>query len=476
MTSKPRIFISLLLGVALAGCNMAPRYVRPAGAVPATLPEGTVYPDAAAEGQDIARIGWRDFFLDPRLREVIALGLENNRDLQVAAANVLRARAEYRVQRADLLPTIDASARATYANSQGLAARSGTGTGGTDGGTSEIYRADIGVSAFEIDLWGKVRNLNEAALQSYFASDEARKATRISLIAEIGSAWLTLAADRDMLTVARDTLESYARTRELTEAQFRIGTVSELEVRQADTNYQSARDDVAALQTLIAQDRNALDLLVGMPVAEEHLPAGMGDEVFTLDALPADMDSAVLLRRPDVLEAEHRLMAQNANIGAARAAIFPTISLTASFGTISSALSGLFKGNSEAWSVSPDVSQTIFDFGRGTSNLAAVKAGQKAAVATYEKAVQTAFREVADALATRGTIDERVSALTARADSADVAAKLSDARYRAGIDSFLTLLDSQRTAYAAKRAIITGRLNRATNLVTLYRALGGGLD
>lgn len=477
VTLKARTITAVMLVATLAGCNMAPRYIRPAGAVPAALPEGGTYPEVPVDSREIAGIGWREFFVDERLRSVIALGLENNRDLRVAAANVARLRAQYRVQRADLFPTVDATARATYANSQGLAARSGTGTGAeASGGTTEIYRADIGVSAFEIDLWGKIRNLNEAALQTYFASEEAQKATQISLVAEIATTWLTLAADRDMLAIARDTLESYGRTRELTEAQFRIGTVSELEVRQADTNYQAARNDVAALEAQVAQDRNALDLLAGTPVSDDLLPSGLGEGDATLSDLPAGVDSAVLLQRPDVLEAEHLLMAENANIGAARAALFPTISLTASFGTISSGLSGLFKSGTDAWSVSPEATVPIFNFGRGSANLAAVKAGQKAALATYEKTLQTAFREVADALATRGTIDERLSALSARAESASVAARLSDARYKAGIDSFLTLLDSQRTAYAARMEITNGRLNRAANLVTIYRVFGGGME
>ena len=475
MNSRTPTLLMLLAATALGGCNMAPRYARPTGAIPATLPDGGVYPAASTDDSDVATIGWRDFFVDPKLRDVIALGLENNRDLRVAAANVLQARAQYRVQRADLLPTLTATGNATFANSRGLAAGNATGTS-TGGGTMEIYQANIGISAFELDLWGRLRNLNEAALQQYFASEEGRKATRISLIAEIASAYLTLASDQDMLAIARETLESFGRTRALTEAQFRIGTASELEMRQADTSYQSARNDVAALETQIAQDRNALDLLAGITVSDEALPSGLGEREYTLSELPADLNSAVLLKRPDVAQAEHQLIAQNANIGAARAAMFPTISLTASFGTISSGLSGLFGSGSKAWSASPGASLPIFDFGRRSGNLAAAKAQQQAALASYEKTVQTAFREVADALATRGTIDERLSALGTRAESAGVAARLSDARYRAGVDSFLTLLDSERTAYAARRDLVTARLNRVTNLVTLYRSLGGGLN
>lgn len=477
VTRKTPTLLILLAATALGGCNMAPRYVRPTGAVPVTMPDGGVYPAASADGQDVSAIGWRDFFLDPKLREVIALGLENNRDLRLAAANVLQARAQYRVQRSNVLPTLNATGSATFANSQGLAAGGGAGAvAGSGGGTLEIYQANVGVSAFELDLWGRLRNLNEAALQQYFATEEARKATRISLIAEIASAYLTFASDRDMLAIAEETLESYGRTRALTEAQFRIGTASELEMRQADTNYQSARNDVAALTAQIAQDKNAIDLLVGATVAEDLLPSGLGEGDYTLPNLPADLSSSVLLSRPDVQQAEHQLIAQNANIGAARAALFPTISLTASLGTVSSSLSGLFGDGSKAWSAAPAATLPIFDFGRRTGNLAAAKAQQQGAVASYEKTVQVAFREVADALATRGTIDERLSALSTRAESANIAARLSDARYRAGVDSFLNLLVSERTAYGARRDLVTARLNRVTNLVTLYRSLGGGLN
>lgn len=466
----------LLTALALGGCNMAPRYARPAGAVPPALPQGGVYPSAASDAADVSAIGWRDFFTDARLHDVIALGLDNNRDLRLAAANVVQARAQYRVRRADLLPAINATGSASIGNNRGIS--NGMNTGATPAGdpTVEIYQANVGISAFELDLWGRLRNLNTAALEQYFATQEAQRAARISLIAEIASAWLTLGADRDQLAIARDTLESTRQSLDLTRAQFRVGTISELEVRQADTSYQAARNDIAALQAQVAQDRNALDLLVGGPIPDALLPETLGPQDHTLAQLPSDLNSAVLLRRPDVLGAEHRLIASNANIGAARAAMFPTISLTASFGSISPALSNLFGPNTQGWSVAPSATLPIFNFGRGSANLAAVKAARDGAVASYEKTLQAAFRDVADALATRGTIDEQLGARAARADSAVVAARLADARYRAGVDSFLTSLDAQRTAYAARRDLVTTRLNRATNLVSLYRALGGGLQ
>ena len=491
--------LALLAATMLAGCNLAPKYVRPVGAVPATLPQDGIYPAAATDAPDVTRIGWQSFFTDDRLRRTIALGLENNRDLRVAAANVLQARAQYRVQRADLVPSTNLSGSGTYTNNiQGAAgalggaagggtgAGAGTGTGGTGAGLGtgvgsssqnlEFYSANVGFSAFELDLFGRVRNLNRAALEQYFATEEAQRATRISLIAEIATAWLTYASDQDQLRISQESLKSFAQSLELTRAQFRIGVASELEARQAETTYQGARNDIAVLKTRVAQDKNALDLLVGAPVQSDLLPQGLGDGNAALPLLPTGLSSDILLRRPDVLQAEHQLIAQNANIGAARAAMFPRISLTATLGTISTALSGLFAGGSFTYTGAPSVSLPLFDGGRIRGNLDAARAQQQAAVSTNEKTVQTAFREVADALAQRGTIDEQIAAQTARVEAANVALKISDARYRTGVESFLTTLDSQRTAYSAQQLLVTTRLNRESNMVELYRSLGGGLN
>ena len=501
---------ALALTSALAGCNMAPKYERPPGAVPLALPEGGVYPRAATDAPDVTQIGWRDFFLDARLRQVIETSLANNRDLRVAAANVLQARAQYRVQRSAVVPTTGVTGSATYTNNlfgaigaagggatggtgtgtgAGTGTGTGTGTGGTSGGSGaaaggavgesssniQFYSANVGFSAFELDLFGRVRNLNRAALEQYFATEEAQRSARISLIAEVASAWLQLAADQEQLRLSRETLKTFEETVRLTSAQFRIGVASELEARQAETNYQAARNDIATLTAQVARDQNALNLLAGTTVTAEQLPDSLGTVAFTRDALPGDVSSAGLLRRPDVLQAEHQLIAQNANIGAARAALFPRISLTATIGTISSALSGLFGGGTFNYNAAPSVQLPLFDGGRNAGNLDYAKASREAAVATYEKAIQTAFREVADALAQRGTIGEQLSAQGARANAASVAARLSDARYRAGVDSFLTSLDAQRTAYSAQQQLVTTRLTQANNLIELYRALGGGL-
>jgi multidrug efflux system outer membrane protein len=411
------LIVCLAGATMLAGCDLAPKHVRPLGAAPATLPEGGVYPAAQTDAPDITRVGWRDFFLEPRLRTVIETGLANNRDLRIAAANVLQARAQLRAQRASLLPTVGVTGSATYTNNvfgaaggaaggagagaggigtggtgTGTGAGTGTGSGGTGagagsgtggGGTGvgagagigtggsdvEFYSLNLGLSSFELDLFGRVRNLARAAQEQVFASEEARRSTRISLIAEIANAWLTMAADQDQLRVARETLATFRQTLDLTTAQFRIGVGSELEVRQAETNFQAARNDIATLETRVAQDQNALNLLVGTTVPADQLPAALGDVRATLDALPSGLSSDVLLSRPDVLQAEHQLIAQNANIGAARAAFFPTISLTATVGTISTALSGLFSGGSFTYTGSPGVSLPLFDGGRRQGNL-----------------------------------------------------------------------------------------------------------
>jgi multidrug efflux system outer membrane protein len=474
VTVRKSVLAALAASTLLAGCNLAPKYVQPAGAVPAALPQGGIYPPAASDAPDISRIGWREFFVDPRLQAVIAQGLDNNRDLRVAAGNVLAARARYRVQRADQVPNTGVTGGATFTNTAGFAANAGAAGGGAQ--NIEIYTANVGFSAFELDLFGRVRNLSKAALEQYFATEEAQRATRISLIGEIANAWLTLAADRDQLALSRQTLKAFEETRRLTQAQFRIGVASELEARQADTQYQSAVNDIAKLETQIAQDRNALELLVGAPVPDAQLPDGLGDGRATIDTLQPGISSAVLLRRPDVLQAEHQLIAENANIGAARAARFPRISLTATLGTISTALSGLFGGGSWTYSAGPSVNFPIFDAGKGLANVRLSEANRDVALATYEKTIQTAFREVADQLAQRGTIDRQIAAQAQRAESANVAARLSDARFRVGVDSFLTTLDAQRTAYAARQQLVTTRLARATNLVTLYRTLGGGVS
>jgi multidrug efflux system outer membrane protein len=469
-----RKLLLLSATIALAGCDMAPRYVRPQLPVPAEAPDGPAYPEGgtATDAAALADTAWRDFFTDPRLREVISTALVNNRDLRLALANVEQARAQYRVQRADIFPTLGATGSATIQKSL-LGEASGAGGGAA--GRSDVYSVSAGVSAWEIDLFGRVRNLTKAAQEEFFAVEENHKATQTVLIAEVATAWLTMAADQDSLAIARKTETAFRQTLDLTEARFRAGIASELDARQARTSYDRARADIASLTTQVAQDQNALNLLAGTTVPAVLLPEALAPSGATLDQLPANLSSDVLLRRPDVAAAEHRLIAANADIGAARANFFPRISLTAALGTMSLGLSNLFAGSSEIWSVAGSADLPIFDFGRNAGNLSLAKATRDAMVAQYEKTVQTAFRDVADALARRGTIDDQLAAQRSLTANAEASYRLSDARFKAGVDVFLNTLISQRGFYTAEQELVGTRLIKETNAVELYRALGGGL-
>lgn len=464
--------LPLAAGLTLAGCNMAPHYVRPALPVPAVSPAGPAYAPGAVDAAALADTAWAEFFVEPRLREVIRTALANNRDLRVALANVEQARAQYRIQRADIFPTLGATGSATYQKSP-FGAVGGAGAAGA--GRLDIYSASAGISDWELDLFGRVRNLTEAAREEFFAIDENRKATQTALIAEVATAWLTMAADQERLAVSRKTEAAFRQTVDLTQARFTAGIASELEVRQARTSHDRALADIAALTAQVAQDQNALNLLAGITVPAVQLPAALADGA-TMDRLPGELASDVLLRRPDIAAAEHRLIAANANIGAARANFFPRISLTAALGSMSLGLSNLFTGASENWSLAPSASLPIFDFGRNSGNLGAAKAQRDAMVASYEKTVQTAFREVADGLARRGTIEDQLKAQRSLADNAAASYSLSEARFRAGVDGFLSTLDSQRSLYAAEQELVGVRLVKETSAVELYRALGGGLN
>jgi multidrug efflux system outer membrane protein len=458
------------LPLALAACDLAPKYVRPQAPVPVASPQGPAYADGAGGGAIVpADTAWRDFFTDPRLVRVIDTALANNRDLRIAVANVAQARAQYRVQRADLGPSVNGSATATYSEQPlvqfGQAQRLNT----------DVYQVQVGISAWEIDLFGRVRNLTRAAQEAYFASVENRNAAQVSLIAETANAWLTMAADQERLRIATELERTFGKTLELTRARFAKGVASELEVRQAQTSYDQARSDIAQATTLVAQDQNALNLLAGTTVPASDLPDTLPDGSAMLDNLPAGISSDVLLRRPDIAAAEHQLRGANANIGAARAAFFPNISLTAALGTVSLGLSNLFKSGSDFWSVAPSATLPIFDFGRNKGNLQYARATYDALLATYEKSVQQGFREIADALARRGTMTQQLEAQTSLRNASRAAYTLSEARFRSGVDSFLTTLDSQRTLYAAEQSLLATRLTRASNMVELYRSMGGGL-
>lgn len=459
------LIVALMAATALSGCTLAPRYDRPALPVGAAWPTPAPGANSAVSGADIA---WRDVFLDPRLQSVIALSLEQNRDLRVAVANIEQARAQYRIQRANLLPAINASG----GGSRGRTPASVSQTGQAE--VTDQYSVSAGFSSYELDLFGRVRSLSEAALQSFFSTAETRRTVQISLISEVANAYLSLAADQDLLAITLDTLASREAGLDLNRKRFEAGAASELDLRQAQTLTEQARSDAAVARAQVEQDRNALRLLVGAEVPADLLPNGDLQRVAVLADIPAGLPSDVLVRRPDVLAAERTLQSQNANIGAARAAFFPRISLTGSTGAISPELGDLFGAGTRSWSFAPQVVLPIFAGGANIANLRGAEASRDAAVASYEKAVQTAFREVADALAVQSTINDRVAAQERLVEAAAVTQRLTQARYDRGVDSYLALLDAQRTLYTARQTLLSAQLARTANRVELYRALGGG--
>ncbi|MDB5499417.1 MAG: transporter [Phenylobacterium sp.] len=459
-----------LSAAALTGCTLEPHYARPTPAVPQTWPVGAAYPPATAA--PLPSVSYRDVFKDPHLQAIIERAIANNQDLQIAMANVTIARSQYRIQRAQLLPRIEATAGASETHGR-AAANQSNGTTSGSGNTTRSYDANIGFSAFEIDLFGRLRSLSHAAQQQYFASEAGVHAARLTLVAEVGAAYLTLATDRSLLAIAVGTEASDVKSVELTRARLTGGVAPRTDLRQAETLLDQARSDRASLTTVVAQDRNALELLVGAPVADADLPPSIESVDGLLGEVPAGLDSRILLRRPDVVEAEYRLRAANAQIGAARANFFPTISLTALAGAASPALGALFNGQNFNWTVSGSGAQTIFAGGANIANLALAKGQRELALAQYQQAIQTAFREVADGLARRGTIDEQLDAQTSLETAARDNYALADARYKEGVDPYLNSLIAQRTLYNAQQTLAATRFLKADNLVTLYRTLGG---
>jgi multidrug efflux system outer membrane protein len=463
MGDPTRIAAALLAALLAGGCGvLEPRLPEAVPATPSAWPSpsgtATQAPDDARPAADI---GWRDFFADPRLEEVIAQALANNRDLRVAMLNVERARAQYRIQRADRVPTLGAVATMTR-------------SGGDGRPVLETYTANLGVTEFEVDLFGRVRNLSEAALQRYFAQEENRRSAHLTLVAEVAAAYLSLAADRDQLRVAAATLRAREESHALTEKRYELGAVSGLDLQLSRTQVESARAELARYAGQVAQGANALDLLVGRPVAPELRPESLDADVIGLDSLPAGLPSEVLLGRPDVLAAEHLLRAANADIGAARAAFFPSITLTGAVGYASDDLSGLFDAGTGTWAFVPQVRVPIFQGGRLRAGLGVATADRDIALAQYEKSIQAGFREVADALALSVTLADQRAAREATVEAAAEADRLSRARYEAGRDSYLVQLESQRSLYLAQQALIATRLAEQVNRVALYKALGGG--
>ncbi|QOW18556.1 efflux transporter outer membrane subunit [Lysobacter ciconiae] len=466
--------LALATSLFVSGCAMLePRVPEVAPAIPAEWPlppttSADANPPATAAAQPqmdpgatpVADVGWRDFFVDPRLEQLIAQALENNRDLRVAVLNVERARSQYRIQRADRVPSLGVSAELQR-------------TGG-DAPVTDLYTAGLGIAQFELDLFGRVRSLSHAALQSYFASAESRRAAQLSLVAEVANTYLALAADQELLRVTEARLANQQAAFDLTEKRFELGALSALDVNQARTTVETARSDVARFAGQVAQDINALTLLVGDTLDPALLPTRFEPAVSGLAGLPAGLPSSVLLRRPDVMSAEHRLLAANANIGAARAAFFPSISLTGSIGSASDELSGLFKSGNGVWSFMPQINLPIFQGGRLRANLGMATADRDIALAEYEKSIQSGFREVADALALSKTLAQQRIAQEALLQAATRTNELSQARYDAGLDSYLTLLITQRTLYDAQQSLVATLLAEQANRVTLYKVLGGG--
>ncbi|MCW0376765.1 efflux transporter outer membrane subunit [Xanthomonas sacchari] len=471
MSALTRMSVAVATLLALSGCTLAPTYVRPAAPVPADLAAVDAAPAAGAATDTLAMPDWQQVFLDPRLRQTIALALQNNRDLRVAMLSIDKARAQYRLQRAAQLPSFDANASMSRGRSSAAS---------NDDGVSQVSTSDtlqVGLSSWQLDLFGQLRSLKQEALQNWLSSAENQRNVRLTLVAQVAAAWLTVGADQAQLALAQQTLDSQAQTLQLTERRHSIGSASGLDLAQQQTSVESARVAVASAATQLAQARDALQLLVGAPVDAALLPTAQAMQgSVALAPLPAHLSSAVLLQRPDVLAAEHSLQAANADIGAARAAFFPSLSLTASTGRSSDALSTLFSAGSRTWSFVPSITAPIFHAGALKASLDASKLGKDIAVAQYEKAIQSAFAEVADALATRDHLQAQLTAQQALVDASQRSYTLADARYRAGLDGHLPVLDAQRSLFAAQQALIALRLQDASNRVTLYQVLGGGAD
>ena len=457
-----RIVLSSLVAAALvAGCSFIPTYERPDAPIPASYPEA----QANAVPQFAADIGWRDYFAEPRLRTLIESALDNNRDLRVATLQIEQARAAFQLRRADTYPRVGVIANATRAPSV------------TTGDLTNSFSTGLAVSAWEIDFFGRIASLKEQALAQYLATQEGRNAAQVSLVAAVASGWLNLLADEVLMDLSRQTLASREESVRLTQMRLTAGVVSELDLRQAQALVQAARATLAQQTRQRARDENALALLVGQALPGDirgSLPGSTLSDAPAMSPLPAGLPSELLNRRPDIRQAEQQLIAANANIGAARAAFFPNISLTAQAGTASGELSGLFKSGSWGFSIAPSLLMPLFDAGRNQANLENAQTTRSIAVAQYEKAVQTAFREVSDALAGRATLGEQAQAQSLQVEAETARLQLSDLRYRNGVSNYLDLLDAQRSLFTAQQTLVLVQLEQLQNQVTMFKTLGGG--
>jgi len=452
--------IALLVSLLLAGCSLAPDYLRPAAPIPASYETKTT--TAALQATD-----WQQVFTDPALKTLIDSALQNNRDLRVAVLNVEAYQAQYRIQRAAQFPDITATA---YQARQRIP---GTYSGGASA-ISNTDSATVGISAYELDMFGRVQSLKDQALENYLAQEETQRSTQLSLIANVATAYMTLLADNDLLRLAEQTAKSYEQSYQLIEQRYEAGISSSLDVSQSRSNLESVRSSLAQYRRQVALDKNALRLLLGT-----DLPAGLSNglpeqDLTLLASLGADMPSTLLTRRPDILAAEHALKAANANIGAARAAFFPSISLTANAGSMSSSLNKLFDGGSGTWLFQPSINLPIFDFGSREAQLDVAKVQEKIEVATYEKAIQTAFKEVSDGLVAQEGYRDQLQAQQALVDANKTYYQLAQSRYEKGVDSYLTLLDAQRSLFTAEQGLVSTRLALLSNRISLFKAVGGG--
>ncbi|HZU51235.1 MAG TPA: efflux transporter outer membrane subunit [Sphingomicrobium sp.] len=449
---------ALLALLASACSTMEPKYVRPEPAIPSSWPVGDPYLAQAEVGLPV--LTYQQIFQDERLRQLVATALANNRNLMTAAANIAAAREQYNIQRAQLLPTVNASAGATV-------------SGNGHGDTSAQYNAGVNVPSFEIDLFGRIRSLTHAQLARFLATEAGARETRLTLVADVATAWLNYASDSSLRLIAQQTAAAAQRSVELTRLRLEGGIAPRTDLEQAVQILSTAQADLARQRTLVAQDLNALQLLVGTPVDPRLLSGSIDDAFGKIVPVPAGLDSYVLLRRPDVLQAEYQLRAANAQIGAARAALFPRITLTGLLGFASSALARLFTAGAFGWSAGADASYTIFQGGAGHANVRLSEADRNAAIATYQGTIQTAFREVSDALARRGTLNDEIGARERQVAATADTYMLTEDRYRAGIDPYLNVLSAQQSYYSAQQAMVQVKLTAAENLVTTYETIGG---
>lgn len=452
----------------LTGCiNLQPAYERPAAPIPAQWQSSA--DQAKQSGATLsAELGWDQFFTDSELKKLIRQALENNRDLKVSSLNIEKARAQYQIQRAALFPKVNGTVSETAQHSL-MVMPTGVTTF-----TSHQYSANLGFSAYEMDFFGRVSSLRDQAVFQYLSTEEAKRSAQISLVSEVANAYLTLAADTESLALARETLRAQQATFDLNKRRLALGSINELTLRQVETSVETARANVAKYITQVNQDKNALALLIGANPEIDLEQVNNLQAVSKTATIPEGLPSTVLQNRPDVLEAERTLQAYNANIGAARAAFFPTISLTASAGLASHELGSLFKGNNHVWSFAPQIVLPIFNGGLNKANLKVAEVNRDISVAQYEKAIQTAFKEVSDVLALRATLEEQLAAQMALVSATQKSLTLSRARFDRGMDNYLTVLDAQRSYYSAQQTFITLKLSDVSNQVTLYKVLGGG--